>query len=163
MEKIESTIKICKKKKINNIIWPSDTTKLYLHYFENILPKTWPDNLSFLEVYFRPDFDLLPKSIKILSIVTQNEVLKSDLPSNIEQLWITAPNAVTTKFDVREDNFDLYKISIKDFNKYNIFIGGYSNDDNDNIKHHRVLYQYETPGDTYPNGISWRELYPMTP
>jgi hypothetical protein len=121
---------------------------LHLKYQEAILPKSWPKNLQFLSTYFRPDFKLLPETINKLSIVTQNEVYKNDLPPNIKDLQITAPNSKTNKFNLQNDHFDLYKISIHDFNKYNTFVGGFLHDDQDNIKHYSDLtYNYVVDGD----------------
>jgi hypothetical protein len=145
---MEIVIKDCVE--VDNIVWPKKNVaiKLYLYYSNNVLPKIWPkNNIIFLEMYFRPDFDLLPKTIGTLSIVTQREVLKHELPSNIKFLWLTAPNAITTKFNIKKDNFDLYYISINNFQKYNVFIGGYFNDDIDNIKYYKLWYDYTVSGD----------------
>lgn len=118
--------------------------------FIKVLPKHWPKHLHYLETYFRPDFDNLPSTLKELKIVTQNEVRKESLPKDLDKLHITAPNSQTTTFHVKEDDYDLYRISIDGFNKYNIFSGAYDNDDEDNIKNYQVFYHYQVDGDSYP-------------
>ena len=77
--------------------------------------------------------------------------IKKDLPKNIKYLWLTAPNSITTKFNIYEDNYDLYKISVHSFDKYNKYVGGYLCDNYDNIKYYQVFYHYEVDGDIYPN------------
>ena len=89
---------------------PGKTENLHLYYYDNVLPTCWPSNITFLETRFRQDFQMLPETLVTLSIVSQNEVIKKDLPINIKYLCLTAPNSITTKFNVREDNYYLYKI-----------------------------------------------------
>lgn len=124
---------------------PDTINEIYLHGYQKIdndfHPEiTWPSNLTFLETNFRPTFCKLPSSLKILSLITQNEILKKDLPENIEKLIISCPNAVPSIFYPQTDNYDFYKISGSTFRKYNVFVGGNFGDDdeNDNTKYHKI-------------------------
>lgn len=147
---------------IFNVILPDTIREIYLHGFDKIdviisndlynRVIVWPRKLEFLEIYFRPDFSELPPNLVTLSIVTQNEVRKSDLPKNIQKLIIIWPNSESQTFYPNKDKFDLYKVSIIGYGKYNKFIGGYYLNDVDNIKHHKVKYEYRIDGDSqYPS------------
>lgn len=107
----------------------------------------WPPNLVYLETSFRPDFTKLPSTIKTLSIVTQCEILKKNLPTQLNQLMVTCPNGKSVTFNPRDDDYDLYKISINSYGKKNKFVGGYFDRDADNIKHHDVEYYWQVEGD----------------
>ena len=138
------------KEKVCHI--PKDVTHLYLHYCDcDILDIQWPPNLVFLECWFRPFFGYIPETVETLSIVTQRQVLKSNLPKNVRRLRLTCPNAVTVEFDT-DDEYDLYKISIHNFGKYNVHVGGHDGqDDDDNMEHFRedddIYWNFFVAGD----------------
>jgi hypothetical protein len=137
------------RKKVLKI--PQHITHLYLRYDDcDITEIEWPPNLQFLECYFRPFFGYLPTTIETLSFVSQREVRKQDLPKNVKELHLTCPNACTRKFRI-DDEFDLYKIEIHDFGKYNAYVGGFDNYDEDNLEHFRdvVFFNYDVQGDDY--------------
>ena len=136
-----------KNDEINSENLPDTIEKIYLRGFNQVRVQRWPKSLFYLETYFRPDFGNLPQTLKELKIVTQNEVRKEFLPKDLEILHIEAPNSKTTTFHVKEDDYDLYRISIDGFSKYNVFTGAYDHDDLDNIKHYDVVYNYEVDGD----------------
>lgn len=111
----------------------------------------WPRNLKHLKTYFRPDFSILPSELETLHIATQTEIIKKDLPANLTKLIVECPNSKPVTFYPKEDDYDLYKISVGSFAKYNQFEGGYLDDDNDNIKYYKLTYNYEVEGDVeYP-------------
>lgn len=144
-----------KNSDIFDIELPDTIKYIYLRGPDYIDFDNWPPNLKLLETYFRPNFATLPDNLEILSIVTQNEVIKADLPSKLKQLVITCPNSKPVTFEPKKDNFDLYRISIKNFGKYNVFEGGYLRNDPDNIKYHLVHYNYEVEGDEYENQVEY--------
>src|SRR6185503_17662984 len=115
-EKTETLFKTHENEQINHVDLPDTIERIYLRGFSQVSVKHWPKNLSYLETYFRPDFANLPPTLKELKIVTQNEVRKEWLPKDLEILHIEAPNAQTRTFHVKEDDYDLYRISIDDFN-----------------------------------------------
>ena len=111
----------------------------------------WPSNLKHLKTYFRPNFDILPSTLETLHIATQTEILKKDLPASLTKLIVECPNSQAVEFYPQEDDYDLYKISVYSFAKYNQFKGGYLNDDDDNIKYYKLTYNYGVEGDDeYP-------------
>ncbi len=127
--------------------YPDTIEKMCLNGFVKVKPTHWPKNLKYLKTNFRPDFDNLPDTLQELKIVTQEEVRKEYLPKNLEKLHIKAPNSMATTFNVKNDNFDLYRISIIEFGKYNMFSGAYDNNDADNIRNYKVFYHYQVDGD----------------
>lgn len=102
---------------------------------------------------FRPNFRNLPNDLQELTIVTQNEIIKSELPSNLRKLTVSCPNSTERVFYPGSDNFDLYRINFEFFGKYNVFEGGYFHDDKYNIKNWLVQYHYSVRGDVYNNDI----------
>ena len=150
-------------KEIFNIILTDRIGKICLkgfHKIDNLRPLgltndyfelEWPQNLKYLKTYFRPNFSILPSALETLHIVTQTEILKKDLPTSLTKLIIECPNSEPITFCPKDDDYDLYKISVSSFTKYNQFVGGYLDNDADNIKYYKLTYNYGVDGDDeYP-------------
>jgi hypothetical protein len=110
----------------------------------------WPPNLRHLHTNFRPKLSHLPSTLRSLKFRTQNMVLKSELPPRLKTLILYAPNNGIRQFNVRTDGFEVYFISIQDYSKYNVFIGGYLGDSHEHsIDQNYVWYYSRVEGDTY--------------
>lgn len=135
---------------------PDNITYLYLHGTDYVNPPKWPSKLIFLETHFRPDISSLPSSLKILSIISQNEIIKKDLPSALEILVVRCPESKPRFFYPKKDHFDLYRINIKKFQYHNYYSGSYFYREKLNIKYFWISYRWNVEGDSYQNNIIYQ-------
>lgn len=118
--------------------------------------------ITILHCEFRPDLSQLPETLEELSISTQYEVWRKDLPKSLRKLHIKTPCCEPKTFDLdvglsqEEWECEYFYISTHNFGKYNSFKRSVFDSECDNIHRYGTLYtkwfHWQVDGD--PNFVA---------